>query len=981
MDMEYAASEFGVTQNENISEVDDHSSQTDSFPREKESTPFLKLQQLSSDIEELDYVVVTGQIDIRNQSLTRMLAGCRDATKAATAHENFERTESQNFAGLDRTTWSILVSRLKLLWTIEIRDSLMAISKDLIYTIGFMKSQKRQLQVLSGDTSSDPDHSGESSRDTAISLAGAGEGVEISLPDPQRTGSAMNDSVLEYLLRESSKSFEKESFDKDLASMPNTNQGDVSAATGSPAEVEENEGKTLPTLDIQFANPQIQLHSIATGGSIILAMEGAHVEGCKFVHFVVSNAHRKTAGKVSLSDLLRKTEHTYTLTNMEAYSLSTHVDPNVGLPWLDVCSSYNSPGYQAVALEERFGINSNENHDATSWNHEEKHGQQLGNEHECSTSSQKYPSYLRHHEPLAFAKSGLLRPILDQFTFQSKQLFHRPPIHYSIEELICFVKEGLVVDQDEAVDDIKLQIDLLKFNLDSYQFKTTLDVIRNVLLEPPKPHQRHQSFDKEETDDASKERRISSVAATEMEEVLRNHDKHRGKKGRQILRSAAMNLLQDLEDRIALDGNEVFRRISYTLSKLTWSIQSQGEQLDDVQIAFTGFNGQHDYSRDGSIVSQFSLEDLRVSSSRPGPDSIGFSDPTSVVKSVLGNKRSPCQRCGNYFDHSENDLNSCRFHVGQFKSGVWTCCNSTNATAPGCKSGPHTGKELAAVVRVESLPRIVEGISLFTHVEVNLFPGVLHTLVVQISKSMSRLFMSYFFVGDDNDDYTDDMSTFSDVSGSTDAISVQSEYSPKPPSRSKKMLVGVKESPSAEEVSESTELDDILSELNPPKEEPKKSEIAFIKVWRIGYVDVNVSFGGFKRFPQTLDLSVPAYSKAYKIGTWEYLGRKYLTYLLHEVVKSGASSGLDKLFRRKVVVSPSPGLRGDQLEQRSLEASSYQRSAPPLPSISDSGPVDLESFIGRHLRRPMGASDILGTPAKNAPKKKKKMAFKHKDRR
>ena len=213
-----------------------------------------------------------------------------------------------------------------------------------------------------------------------------------------------------------------------------------------------------------------------------------------------------------------------------------------------------------------------------------------------------------------------------------------------------------------------------------------------------------------------------------MEEVLRNDDKHRGKKGRQMLRSAAMNLLRDLEDRIALDGNEVFRRVSYTLSKLTWCIQSQDE-IDDVQIAFTGFNGQHDYSRGGSIVSQFSLEDVRVSSSRPGPDSIGFLDPTSVVKSLLGNERSPCQRCGQHFDHSKNDLNSCVFHLGQFKSGVWTCCNSTNATAPGCKSGPHTGKERAAVVRVESLPRIVEGISLYTHFEVNLFPGILHTLV------------------------------------------------------------------------------------------------------------------------------------------------------------------------------------------------------------------------------------------------------------
>ena len=35
-------------------------------------------------------------------------------------------------------------------------------------------------------------------------------------------------------------------------------------------------------------------------------MEGAHVEGRKFIHFLVANAQSK-AGKVSLSDLLRKT--------------------------------------------------------------------------------------------------------------------------------------------------------------------------------------------------------------------------------------------------------------------------------------------------------------------------------------------------------------------------------------------------------------------------------------------------------------------------------------------------------------------------------------------------------------------------------------------------------------------------------------------------------------------------------------------------
>ena len=143
----------------------------------------------------------------------------------------------------------------------------------------------------------------------------------------------------------------------------------------------------------------------------------------------------------------------------------------------------------------------------------------------------------------------------------------------------------------------------------SYQFKTTLDVLRNVLLEVPKPHQRHQSLDQDDTTTKSSGG-IRSVAATEMEQLLSGDIKYRDKKGRQMLRTAAMSLLREIEDRIALEGSEVFRRISYTLGKLQWNMQNQ-DVIDDVQISFTGFNGQHDYSRDGSIISQFSLEDVR----------------------------------------------------------------------------------------------------------------------------------------------------------------------------------------------------------------------------------------------------------------------------------------------------------------------------------------------------------------------------------
>ena len=154
----------------------------------------------------------------------------------------------------------------------------------------------------------------------------------------------------------------------------------------------------------------------------------------------------------------------------------------------------------------------------------------------------------------------------------------------------------------------------------------------------------------------------------------------------------------------------MIRRISYKLSKLVWCVQGP---IDDVQIAFTGFQGEHSYMASGLFKTQLGLEDVRVTSSKPGPDSMGFADPTSVLKPVLGSKRSPCQRCGSTFSHSNNGLDACRFHWGRFSGDKWTCCEAATSDAPGCKTAPHTGKERTAVVRVEALPPVVEGISLY----------------------------------------------------------------------------------------------------------------------------------------------------------------------------------------------------------------------------------------------------------------------------
>lgn len=98
--------------------------------------------------------------------------------------------------------------------------------------------------------------------------------------------------MLDYLL--------DERFDGDSSRQYNSE-----ASASNDADVLE-QNPTIPTLDIHFSNPQVQLHSIATGGSIIVAMESADVEARKFVHLLVANLRSK-AGHICPSDLLIKT--------------------------------------------------------------------------------------------------------------------------------------------------------------------------------------------------------------------------------------------------------------------------------------------------------------------------------------------------------------------------------------------------------------------------------------------------------------------------------------------------------------------------------------------------------------------------------------------------------------------------------------------------------------------------------------------------
>ncbi len=128
-------------------------------------------------------------------------------------------------------------------------------------------------------------------------------------------------------------------------------------------------------------------------------------------------------------------------------------------------------------------------------------------------------------------------------------------------------------------------------------------------------------------------------------------------------------------------------------------------------------------------------------------------------------------------------------------------------------------------------------------------------------------------------------------------------------------------------------------------------------------MNVNLSLGGFRRLPQTtLDICVPAYSRAYEVGTWSYLGRKFLTYLIKEVLKSGASSGLEKVRRKMIRSTNSDFDYGKHLVE--------DRSSPLELNEFTHLPDDEDFFLRRNLNRPVGAEAILGTPHRAKPKKK-----------
>lgn len=908
------------------------------------------LQYWSTHITDYHYLLEVESIDIMDESLddikTRV---CHDLSSGEMLLTEGSCDTALFGGGKKDTPWTVLVLGMKLLWSVDIRNSVMSIVQDLLFTINFMKVNVRGTPqniakapgaiTIKDDIEEDPDESSDNEIEN-VNIDVDNECIEaVSIPiDEQSSRSARNNaklvSSLNYLLESNRSLTHSEGANISLRQSSSQESDHIHAQEKKPASLDgtsssstnvlnsDNDSQSsiepsislindmIPTLNIHLANSQIQLYSESTGGSIVLAIRGAYVEQHKFTRLFTATSSSEEKG-VSAESLLWRTRNEYTLEKMEIYSMCTDIDVSAGLQWLELGQIRKISKPILVRTE----------------------GTLLDNESETDLVvdqqkkvSKLFPQHFEKYEPRDFIVPQLFEKIMNPCTFKTREECHRPPIDLTKEELADSLRKGppLFLNGDHdlafdgALDHIDILIDELSFCLNSYQFSTTLDLIRNVLLEPPKPP-RQRYYNSLQSSETTKKKDVlrpkpNEHAASALDRATREwHDKNsrqvKGKRGRKFLSRCARDLLLELEAHHMEIKDPIIRRIEYTLSKAKWNMSCQDIGKDDVEVNLTGFKGQHDFPTDGSVLSEISLEDFRISSLMPNEEAICFPDPTAIITTHIGVDLSPCQRCGCAFDRSQNENNSCVFHPGVFvhlpgeSSAQWTCCHKMWKDAPGCLSRPHTGMERAIALSLESLPRKVDGVTMYRHIEANIYPGVTHTLVIQVTKSLCTFFMAYF-LGDNDSSSNKNSHVGSLESIQDDAISSSSaieislqDYDSisTDASDKRKLLLGQQTRGSSIRSLASTSTidnDNAMTDAKPSEKASNEvqSELIFVKRLRVGDINVDVSVGGgFHKFIKdtaNVRIAVPAFQNAYKTGPANYFGKKYVKFSSQKVLKS-----------------------------------------------------------------------------------------------
>ena len=121
------------------------------------------------------------------------------------------------------------------------------------------------------------------------------------------------------------------------------------------AKMKEAMSKYRVTFQVHLLNPQFQLHSNQTSGSVVISSQGAYIEGRDFLKLVKDNSHHfgERSGVVDDANvgMLKKSEVRYVLDRVEAYAMPTDVDLNAGLQWLKLVTMEEMANREKNLLE------------------------------------------------------------------------------------------------------------------------------------------------------------------------------------------------------------------------------------------------------------------------------------------------------------------------------------------------------------------------------------------------------------------------------------------------------------------------------------------------------------------------------------------------------------------------------------------------------------------------------------------------------
>ena len=112
------------------------------------------------------------------------------------------------------------------------------------------------------------------------------------------------------------------------------------------AKIKDELAKYRVTFQVHLTNPQVQLHSNQTSGSVVIGSQGAYIEGREFLKLVRDNSSQfgdRTGPSGAIVEgegrsMLKKSEVRYMLDRVEAYAMPTDVDLSAGLQWLELVS-------------------------------------------------------------------------------------------------------------------------------------------------------------------------------------------------------------------------------------------------------------------------------------------------------------------------------------------------------------------------------------------------------------------------------------------------------------------------------------------------------------------------------------------------------------------------------------------------------------------------------------------------------------------